>query len=59
MTVYSISGCVNKPGNYELPLGVTMRELIYNYAGGIRGGNKFKAVFPRRQLGAPAVRRRA
>jgi NADH-quinone oxidoreductase subunit F len=46
MTVYSISGCVNKPGNYELPLGVTMRELIYNYAGGIRGGNKFKAVFP-------------
>ncbi len=46
MTVYSISGCVARPGNYELPLGVTMRELIYNYAGGIRDGNKFKAVFP-------------
>ncbi|MCE5230156.1 NADH-quinone oxidoreductase subunit NuoF [bacterium] len=46
MTVYSISGHVNRPGNYELPLGVTMRELIYDYAGGIRDGNKFKAVFP-------------
>ncbi|MEN6626921.1 MAG: NADH-quinone oxidoreductase subunit NuoF [Candidatus Sumerlaeia bacterium] len=46
MTVYSISGHVKRPGNYELPLGVTMRELIYDYAGGIRDGNKFKAVFP-------------
>ncbi|HOE95863.1 MAG TPA: NADH-quinone oxidoreductase subunit NuoF [Candidatus Sumerlaeota bacterium] len=46
MTVYSISGHVRKPGNYELPLGVTMRELIYEHAGGIRDGNKFKAVFP-------------
>lgn len=46
MTVYSISGHVKRPGNYELPLGVTMRELIYDCAGGIRDGNKFKAVFP-------------
>jgi NADH-quinone oxidoreductase subunit F len=46
MTVYSVSGHVKKPGNFELPLGVTMRELIYNHAGGIRDGNKFKAVFP-------------
>lgn len=46
MTVYSISGHVNRPGNYELPLGVTMRELIYDVAGGVRDGNKFKAVFP-------------
>jgi len=46
MTVYSISGHVRKPGNYELPLGVTMRELIYDYAGGIRDNNKFKAVYP-------------
>lgn len=46
MTVYSISGQVKRPGNYELPLGVTMRELIYEHAGGIRDGNKFKAVFP-------------
>jgi NADH-quinone oxidoreductase subunit F len=46
MTVYSLSGHVKKPGNYELPLGATMRELIYEHAGGIRDGNKFKAVFP-------------
>jgi NADH-quinone oxidoreductase subunit F len=46
MTTYSISGHVNRPGNYELPLGVTMRELIYEVAGGIRDGRKLKAVFP-------------
>ncbi len=46
MTVYSISGHVKKPGNYELPLGITMQELIYDVAGGIRDNNKFKAVFP-------------
>jgi NADH-quinone oxidoreductase subunit F len=46
MTVYSISGHVRRPGNYELPLGVTIRELIYDYACGIRDGNKLKAVTP-------------
>lgn len=46
MTVYSVSGHVRRPGNYELPLGVTMRQLIYDCAGGIRDGNGFKAVFP-------------
>jgi NADH-quinone oxidoreductase subunit F len=46
MTVYSVCGHVKKPGNYELPLGITMRELIYDVCGGIRDGNKFKAVFP-------------
>jgi NADH-quinone oxidoreductase subunit F len=46
MTVYSMCGHVKKPGNYELPLGITMRELIFDVCGGIRDGNKFKAVFP-------------
>lgn len=46
MTVYSISGHVERPGNYELPLGVTMRQLLYDHAGGIRNGNRLKAVFP-------------
>jgi NADH-quinone oxidoreductase subunit F len=46
MKVFSVSGHVRKPGNYELPLGVTMRELIYERAGGIRDGNELKAVFP-------------
>ncbi len=44
--VYSLCGHVKNPGNYEAPLGVTLRELIYDYAGGIRDGNKLKAVTP-------------
>jgi NADH-quinone oxidoreductase subunit F len=42
--IFSLSGCVNKPGNYELPLGVTFRELIFNYGGGMRTGRKVKAI---------------
>ena len=44
--IFSLSGRVNKPGNYELPLGTTFRELIYNYGGGIPGGKKIKAIMP-------------
>lgn len=44
--LYCISGHVNKPGLYELPLGVTARELIDNYAGGVWKGRKAKAVIP-------------
>jgi NADH-quinone oxidoreductase subunit F len=36
--IFSLSGCVNKPGNYELPLGTTFRDLIYKHGGGISGG---------------------
>ncbi len=42
----SISGHVNKPGNYELPHGLTWREVIYDVAGGIRDGNELKAWVP-------------
>jgi NADH-quinone oxidoreductase subunit F len=42
--VFSLSGCVDKPGNYELPLGTTFRELIYEYGGGIANGNQIKAI---------------
>jgi NADH-quinone oxidoreductase subunit F len=42
----SISGHVNKPGNYELAHGITWRELIYDVAGGIRGDKKLKAWIP-------------
>jgi NADH-quinone oxidoreductase subunit F len=42
--IFSLSGCVNKPGNYELPLGTTFRELIYTHGGGIIGGHKIKAI---------------
>ena len=40
----SISGDVNKPGAYEVPLGQTVRDLIFNTAGGMRGGQKLKAI---------------
>ncbi|MDX1467844.1 MAG: NADH-quinone oxidoreductase subunit NuoF, partial [Acidimicrobiia bacterium] len=42
----SLSGHVNKPGNYELPHGPTWRELIYDIGGGIRDGNELKAWIP-------------
>ncbi len=44
--IFSVSGHVNKPGNYELPMGVALEELIYEHAGGIRNENRFKAVLP-------------
>jgi NADH-quinone oxidoreductase subunit F len=44
--VYSISGNVERPGNYELPLGTTLRALIYDVGGGIPSGRKLKAVIP-------------
>jgi NADH-quinone oxidoreductase subunit F len=42
----SVSGHVNKPGNYEIPLGTPTIDLIEKYAGGIRNGNKLKAFIP-------------
>lgn len=44
--LYCISGHVKKPGVYELPMGTILREIIYTYAGGIKGGKKLKAVIP-------------
>jgi NADH-quinone oxidoreductase subunit F len=44
--VFSISGNVVAPGNYERPLGVTIRELIYDVAGGVPDGCELKAVIP-------------
>jgi NADH-quinone oxidoreductase subunit F len=42
--VFSLSGCVSRPGNYELPLGTTFRELIMEHGGGIANGNNIKAI---------------
>ena len=44
--IFCLSGHVNKPGNYELPMGTPLRELIYEYGGGIRDGRNLKAVIP-------------
>ncbi len=41
-----VSGHVNKPGIYEIPLGMNMKKFIEEVAGGIRGGKKLKAVIP-------------
>jgi len=46
MKIMSVSGHVNKPGNYELPLGTPISDIIYKYAGGIQNGKKLKGFFP-------------
>ena len=42
--IFSLSGKVSKPGNYELPLGTTFRELIFEHGGGILDGREIKAI---------------
>ena len=44
--IFSISGNVARPGNYELVLGTPMRELIYDLGGGIPDGRELKAIIP-------------
>ncbi len=44
--VFSLSGCINRPGNYELPLGATFRELIVGRGLGVPFGHKIKAIMP-------------
>jgi NADH-quinone oxidoreductase subunit F len=41
-----VSGAVNRPGVYELPCGVSLREIIEVHAGGVRDGKALKAVIP-------------
>ena len=44
--LFCISGHVQKPSIYELPLGTPLRQMIYEHAGGIREGHRLKAVIP-------------
>jgi NADH-quinone oxidoreductase subunit F len=44
--LYSVSGHVKNPGVYELPMGTTLRDIIYAHCGGIRDNKKLKAVIP-------------
>jgi NADH-quinone oxidoreductase subunit F len=44
--VFSISGNIARPGNYERPLGTTLRELIYDLGGGVADGRELKAIIP-------------
>lgn len=43
--IFSVTGHVNKPGNYEVPLGIPFSELLA-LAGGVRHGHRLKAVIP-------------
>jgi NADH-quinone oxidoreductase subunit F len=45
---FSLSGHVNRPGNYEIPFGVPLRELIESpeYGGGMKGGRPVKIIIP-------------
>ncbi|MBX4893641.1 NADH-quinone oxidoreductase subunit NuoF [Rhizobium bangladeshense] len=44
--LYCLSGQVRKPGLYELPMGIPLRELVEEHAGGALPGRKIKAVIP-------------
>ena len=57
--IFCVSGHVNRPGNYELPLGVTLREMIYEHAGGVRDGPARQGRHPGRRLHPAADRRSA
>jgi NADH-quinone oxidoreductase subunit F len=48
--VFSLSGKVNNTGLIEIPMGITLRQIIYDVGGGIKNGKKFKAV----QTGGPS-----
>ena len=48
--VFSIVGKINNTGLIEVPMGLTLREIVYDIGGGIPGGKKFKAV----QTGGPS-----
>lgn len=46
LKLYCVSGHIEKPGVYELPMSVTLREIIDQHAGGVWKGRKLKAVIP-------------
>ncbi len=47
---FAVTGSINNTGLIEVPMGTTLREIIYDIGGGIKGGRKFKAV----QIGGPS-----
>ena len=48
--VFALAGKINNVGLIEVPMGTTLREVIYDIGGGIKGGKEFKAV----QTGGPS-----
>jgi len=44
--LFGVSGHVKKPGVYEFPMGISLRELIFDHCGGMRDGRQLKAIVP-------------
>jgi NADH-quinone oxidoreductase subunit F len=44
--LFCVSGHVKRPGNFEVPMGITLRELIFEHAGGMRSDKPLKAIIP-------------
>ena len=44
--IFCVSGHVNRPGNFELPLGTRLKDIIFEHAGGVRMGRAVKAIIP-------------
>jgi NADH-quinone oxidoreductase subunit F len=44
--MWCVSGNVQRPGVYEIPIGIPLREIIFEYAGGLHTGRTLKAVIP-------------
>ncbi len=44
--IFCLSGHVKRPGNYEVPMGITLRELIFEHGGGMRSQKPLKAIIP-------------
>jgi NADH:ubiquinone oxidoreductase subunit F (NADH-binding)/NADH:ubiquinone oxidoreductase subunit E len=42
--VFTVTGCVNRPGAFEAPLGITLRQVIEQFGGGLCNGSRFKAA---------------
>jgi NADH-quinone oxidoreductase subunit F len=53
--IFGVSGPVVRPGIYELPVGTSLREIIFSHAGGLKSGKKLKAVIPG-GMSAPILR---
>ncbi len=48
--IFALTGKVNNTGLCEVPMGITLREVVFDIGGGLRGGKKYKAV----QIGGPS-----
>lgn len=42
--IFTVTGCINRPGAFEVPFGITLRQIIAQFGGGLRAGRRFKAV---------------